>query len=438
MRRLIVLVALALSACGGDSASSGGSNGNGNDLPPVQRRRAVLAANGTLPLFPLTPPLFENPKLSPAGVLIDDRNGTFNPAMVARFALERYSRWRTKQPTNGEDFIATAVKQTDWLAANIECKAGVGVWRYHFPASFDAQPGWASGFANAHAVAALLIMSRFISDPERYIDPALCAINAFDVDVADGGLKTTLGGGGGKWFEEYAVPSRSGVMNGHVFALAGLDYACRYAKINKACELFEDGFIALRTRLHLYDAGFTSMYSLATDNFTSPGYNQLHSQVLYWLEGVKPDPTIKTYADLFHDYEAERNSPIASFTADTVGHGTNQLNDGLWWYGYWSAYRLPVTLDVEIPSGTASRLALAFAGSTALPFDYAPIEADGTVGAFKPAPPPTISRPYTQQEFVTLVGVYDIKLSAAKVRLRFSTPIPGTDVIALRELNVIH
>lgn len=433
--RLYALL-LALSGCGGDE--DGGNQAP--PPPPLSDSRKVdlaLAAHAPLPVFPLTPPTVENPLLNENGVILDERNNSFNPSIISRFALERYSRWRTNQPSTGEDWIKTALRQTDWLAANLDCQSGVGVWRFSFSASYDAEPGWTSGFANAHGIAALLIMSRFIPDPERYIRPALCALGPFEADVEEGGFVTM--DSAGPWYEEYATKARSGVLNGHVFALAGLWYACTYGEVTRACTLFDKGAVTLRARLPRYDAGFTSRYSTLTQNYASPGYNQLQSQVLAWLYGVTNEPVFKSYADLFADYEADQYELVASYTADPVSHGTDNLNDGYWWYGYWSSYGPPPTIDIDMATVESVRaVAIAFAGDELLPFEYAIVGPDGAAGPYLPSPEPTSPTHYVLNEFRTSVGVYPLGISARRIRLRFTVPIPGTDVTALREINVLH
>lgn len=429
-------LALLLSACGGE-----GGNEQKPAQPPeqpqlseAQRVSQALASHSPLPLFPITPPTVEEPLLDGNGVILDKRNNSYNPAVIARFALERYSRWRTNEPQNGEDWIDTARRQTDWLAANIDCKEGLGVWRYPFPASFGAEPGWTSGFANAHAIVALLIMSRFIQDPERYIEPALCAVRPFEVDVERGGFVTS--DLAGPWFEEYATPMRSGVLNGHIFALAGLHYTCINANYQRACNLFHQGSAALKGRLPRYDTGFTTKYSLIDNNFASPGYNLLQADLLDWLHSVTPDTTFQHYAALFRDYDAESALITASSTVDPIGHGIEHLNNGYLWYGYWSAY-VSAIIDIHMGQNMPVRALIVAFPAEPLPFEYAIVADDGSVGPYTAAPTPQQSA-YTLAEFYTVVGVYQIGVNARRIRLRFSTPIPGTKVIALREINVLH
>jgi hypothetical protein len=213
--RASFLVLLFLSGCLNETA------------PPQEDQEAeaiVERIQGKpLPNYPFNPPPISDPTVDSSGVLHDTSTNTYHPTMIARYALRRYGEWRA-DPTRS-DSIEAALAQTQWLVDNLDCSTGHGTWRFDFPASFDTPPGWASGMTQAHGIVALLALAQFSPDPKRYVSAAMCATRAFGLDVDEGGVLTATREG--SWYEEYATPSRSGVLNGHIFALGGLYYGCR-------------------------------------------------------------------------------------------------------------------------------------------------------------------------------------------------------------------
>lgn len=430
MRHATIIAVLLCVSCGGANESQAPEPAPDTAQPDdavIAKIHTALASH-ELPVFPLQTPDFDTPTLDGQGVILDDsRQNAYHPSMIARYALRLYQLWRL-DPSR-MDYIASALIQTDWLVANLDCNGLFGVWRYPFAASFGAQPGWASGFGQAHGIVALLVLSRFVADPQPYLRAVLCATRAFPVDVADGGLLTP---DRGNWYEEYAVASRPGVLNGHIFALAGLHYGCEFAEWEEFCTLFERGVEAVRARLPTYDAGFTSLYSLVEGNYASPAYNDLHGAALKWLHEVTADPVFSQYAEQFADYAAGTFTVTASHSSD-ADHGSQRLSDGLMWYGYWSGYRFPLTLDIDLPQEqSVRRLSLFFVGDEPAPFSFA---ADD--GEFVAAGAPVITARHTTDVHRTTAAVYDVGVIARRVRLRFDAPL-ATGVMALRELDVLH
>jgi hypothetical protein len=393
-----------------------------NETVPPQEDQEVQAIveriqGKPLPNYPFNPPPISNPTVDSNGVLHDASTNTYHPTMIARYALRRYGEWRA-DPTRS-DSIEAALAQTQWLVDNLDCSTGHGTWRFDFPASFDTPPGWASGMTQAHGIVALLALAQFSPDPKRYVSAAMCATRAFGLDVDEGGVLTATREG--SWYEEYATPSRSGVLNGHIFALGGLYYGCRVTGWEPWCTYFERGMAALKERLPKYDLGFTSNYSLVPGNFASPGYHDLHIDMLLWAYEVSQDPTFLEYADRFQDYVG------GVFTgADPV------LTDSLLWYRS-KMVSEPLRLEFDA-NVTVTGLSVFFAEHIEpLPVHYAAIDELGTAGPWKTISVAAITAQHTTGAYRTTAAAYKLPaIDLRAIEIAFDAPI------ALREIDVYH
>ena len=193
--------------------------------------------------------------------------------------------------------------QINWLMDNAEEREGFVTWTYDFPnPSFGAPAPWTSGMAHGRILTAL-IQAHFLTGAVDFLETAEASLGAFEVSMAEGGVRTEEEGMAGAWYEEVAGPgvASSKILNGHIYALVGLyDYAL-YTGSQRAWKLYLDGEIAVAHLLPLFDAGNISRYDLV--GHANCKYNQVHIQQLTWLAGVTGRELYEEYADRFAKYQ---------------------------------------------------------------------------------------------------------------------------------------
>ncbi len=276
-------------------------------LSPLGRIPENLASPYALDSSPSG--LLANTSLDSAGVIRDPfgRGTGYHPGVVARYATALYRRWLSSG-SEDTDALQRALINSDWLVDNLHVDSGVGRWRHTWPhPPYTDDPGWASGMSNAIALAALVQLAPHADRQREYAAAIQHGLNAFELDVMEGGLCTAVGNGG-RWFEEVAVASRAGHLNGMLFALAALHVAWTQGEYPQAGDAFADGLDAVRERLPQYDDGFTSLYHLMPRENGEPRrthgmYNWIHVKQLLWLYGVTRDEIFLRFAHRFLTYE---------------------------------------------------------------------------------------------------------------------------------------
>jgi hypothetical protein len=107
-----------------------------------------------------------------------------------------------------------------------------------------------------------LIKAHEITGDAKCIDTAHILWNSFFVEVKDGGVtyKTPTGW----WYEEYADigGKESRVLNGMMYTLLGIHEYYQYNRDNNVKHLFDQGIVALKNNLSLYDHNGYSYYDI--------------------------------------------------------------------------------------------------------------------------------------------------------------------------------
>lgn len=225
----------------------------------------------------------------------------YNPQSVGYFAQILYA-----SIAEGHDHLEDAfLAHVDWLVDNAEERDGFVTWTYDFPnPGFGAPAPWTSGMAHGRIFTAL-VQAHYLTGDEDYLETAEDSLGAFEVSMADGGVRTVTPKVAGAWYEEVAGPTvaSSKILNGHIFALIGLrDYAM-YTGSKRAWDLFRDGEAAVAQLLPLFDAGHLSRYDLV--GHIHCAYNRVHIRQLNWLAGVTGKAVYSEYANLFAGYQEE-------------------------------------------------------------------------------------------------------------------------------------
>jgi heparosan-N-sulfate-glucuronate 5-epimerase len=227
-----------------------------------------------------------------------------NPLNVALKALEHYDIYNR---THNEKFLEQFLNSSDWLVDNAVSKGNYSVLEYRFVwPMYNMQPPWYSGMAQAKALE-VLIKAHEITGDKKYLDTAKPLLNAFFVEVKDGGVtyKTPQDGW---WYEEYAgIGSKEPrVLNGMTHALLGIYKYYQYTQDPAAKYLFDQGLIALKNNLPRYEytEGNYSTYDiLSNGSRASPlNYHLSHVRHFGMLYDIAQDPLLKLYHDKWADF----------------------------------------------------------------------------------------------------------------------------------------
>lgn len=201
-----------------------------------------------------------------------------NPVTVAKKALAYHQSFEDGDKRCKRLFLNCA----DWLVNNAVRHHDYAVLPYDFPwPMYNMTPPWRSAMAQGLALQVLTKAHRLTENP-KYLQTARLLLNLFYIEVKDGGV-SYKSQDGGWWYEEYADEGgkESRVLNGMMFALMGIYDYYRYTHSTRAKYLFDQGVVALRRTLPLYDNGGYSYY----DRLGLPAgkYHKVHIQLLKQL-----------------------------------------------------------------------------------------------------------------------------------------------------------
>lgn len=243
----------------------------------------------------------------------DQRRGgagvVYNPITIAIYGRALYRKYLD---TGAESDIQAARTQGDWLVANQVERNGAGIWVFPFDRpAFNIDRPWVSGLGQGYGIGFLLELHS-VTGNDIYLDTAQAALQAFTLSVENWGVKST-DDKGRVWYQEVAKPGayRSHILNGFIFALAGLYLYYQYTGDLTTHKLFKQGVASLRHYLPKYDADCISLYHAfdpdgpARIKSAPRGkYNLIHTNQLLWLYSVMDDPRFLKYALRFYRYES--------------------------------------------------------------------------------------------------------------------------------------
>jgi len=281
---------------------------------------------------------------------LDPEVPLYHPTVIARVANAAYALL-LEDPSNLEA-TETLKAQARWLRDNLSWRGASATWEFPMALpAFGAEPGWQSAMTNGFGLAALLqatVVDSIGDDQRSFLDAANGVLRGFTLTPFEGGVSRPVDDGS-LCFEEVAVLAPTCVLNGHIFAVAGLDVAASAGSL-VAADLRDRGVEYVRRYVDAYDAGFASRYS-PRGKFAEPGgYNAIHVNLLLWLFHKDGDPLFFERAAAWLNFEPDPSVSVnASSSVDSTSHGPSVLSDGATWYGYWlSSDAAPeVELSVE-------------------------------------------------------------------------------------------
>lgn len=220
-----------------------------------------------------------------------------NPITISQKIFHYYQDYKAGDETARQFLINNA----DWLVDNAVTYGNYSILEYDFPwPVYDMTPKWRSGMAQGLAIQAL-INAHEITGDRKYIDSAKMLLNSFFVEVKDGGVtyKTTAGW----WYEEYADVGgkEPRVLNGMMYTLLGIHEYYQYTGNNNAKHLFDQGIVALKNDLSLYDNNGYSYY----DILGAPAweYHNVHIELSDQLYNITKEKTFKQYHDKWENFK---------------------------------------------------------------------------------------------------------------------------------------
>jgi hypothetical protein len=225
------------------------------------------------------------------GIPQKDFGGTlgcvYNITRVCGYALANCDRYmHTGREENAEIFLRCA----RWLKTNAEVSDAHGlVVRYQYPHK-GMNAGWISGMSQGQ-ILSVFTRAYFLTGDKEWKSLAAQAGRVFSIPVDDGGVRAAFAAIGRDWYEE--VPSeKSHILNGHIYALTGLQEAGEYLELPVFSKLYIYGLDALLESLSVFDCGYWSYYDYPPNRplyVASYSYHLMHCILLDYLAKVHPD-----------------------------------------------------------------------------------------------------------------------------------------------------
>jgi hypothetical protein len=229
-----------------------------------------------------------------------------NPVNIANYAFLFYDKYNE---TNNERFLNIFLNNSNWLVKNAVSKGNYSLLQYKFPwPPYGMQPPWQSGLAQGRALD-VLAKAHQITGNRTYLDSAESLLNAFFVEVKDGGV-TLKSPNDGWWYEEYSdndtEAKESRVLNGMTHALLGIYNYYQYTQDPAAKFLFDQGVLALKKNLPKFEyiGGQYSTYDALDNTKPAPfNYHLNQTKNLGKLYDITGEEIFKNYHDRWTNFK---------------------------------------------------------------------------------------------------------------------------------------
>lgn len=264
----------------------------------------------------------------------------YNPIAIAQYGLGNYNLFRR---TGDSDRRVRFLAAADWLVENLEQNwAGAWVWNHNFDWEYRTplKAPWYSALAQGQGIS-LLVRAHKETKGESYLDSSRLAFHAFQRELTNGGVAYT-DPQGNVWFEEYVLlsPSENAIrdhgedfgsnhsersidqtpthiLNGFMWAAWGVYDFYLGTGDPSAQRLFLEAVRTLKRNLHLFDAGFWSLYEQSGTRMkmlASPFYHRLHVVQLQVMHRLTGEPVFAQFARRWQQYQQstfKRNLALA-------------------------------------------------------------------------------------------------------------------------------
>ena len=230
---------------------------------------------------------------------------TRNPVSICQWAFRWWERCTRFPAPPAVDANARTyfMNCANWLLEHGVRRGDALVWEYDFDLDTIKAP-WISGMAQGHAVQ-VLIRAHSLTSDEKCLRAAEQALEAFFVDIPDGGVRIVdKGPAGSWWYAEYPTSERQRrVLNGMMFTLLGIHEFYLATGNARAKEAFENGVRSVLAHLDEYDAGGWTCYD-ADKKLATPRYHQIHVNLLWRLHEATNEEKFKLFAERWDGYRA--------------------------------------------------------------------------------------------------------------------------------------
>jgi heparosan-N-sulfate-glucuronate 5-epimerase len=231
----------------------------------------------------------------------------YNPIAIAQHGLGNLNLYfKTGEVHRRANFLKIA----NWLVENLEKNpGGFWVWNHHFDFEYRSplRAPWFSGLAQGQGIS-LLVRAHAETKDDRYLEAARRAFKCMQADVSEGGVIFT-DESGHRWIEEYIVDPPTHILNGFIWASWGVyDLALATGDI-AVRRVWEDSVKTLKDNLHLFDAGYWSLYEQSGTRLkmiASPFYHRLHIVQLRVMAKLTGEPIFTEFADRWSLYQQSR------------------------------------------------------------------------------------------------------------------------------------
>lgn len=194
------------------------------------------------------------------------RKAVYNPLDIASRAQNFFNK--IKDEKNKDENLKYFLNHVNWLRGNLRLSTHddvkYGVWEHNFRypyGIYELEVPWRSGMSQGYGISALNKAYEITGDVS-YLEYAKYALNAFFIDVKNGGV-TYKDSENDWWFEEYAgaldgVEPR--VLNGAIYAVLDIYEFWTTTGDKDAQALFVKGINGIKNRLEQYDTGRWTYY----------------------------------------------------------------------------------------------------------------------------------------------------------------------------------
>ena len=211
-----------------------------------------------------------------------------------------------------------ALTAGQWFLTNQDSNGGfsIKVNRKLSNGALQLKSGWYSAMAQGQAISLLTRLYKHTGD-HQYLSCAKKALNLFDVDSEDNGIRTQFMDKY-VWFEEYPTIPSTYVLNGFIYSLFGLydlKMTCNDTYCAKAGQLYSQGLDSLEKMLPLFDSGFGSLYDLrhlglsSAPNRARWDYHSTHINQLLFLNTIENKVIFQTTAKRWISYMKGYRAP---------------------------------------------------------------------------------------------------------------------------------
>lgn len=199
----------------------------------------------------------------------------------------------------------------NWLVEHQDDRGGwpIMVQRRVVAGILELPPGWYSAMGQGQAMS-LLVRAYLDSKQEKYLKSAIDALNIFEVDSAQGGVRARFMDKY-DWYEEYPTTPSSFVLNGFIYSLLGLydlkETTQGHTKA-RAERIYTSGMRSLKAMIGMFDSGSGTFYDLRhisvgiEPNRARWDYHTTHINQLLQLMIIDDDDIFKTVVQRWLGY----------------------------------------------------------------------------------------------------------------------------------------